>query len=396
MYTVTLAFAVFALICWGIFWRNSSLLYPTYSRIKSGRRIVALTFDDGPHSQVTPLVLNVLARYNVKATFFCVGKQAENYPELIRRAHSEGHLLGNHSYEHSQSFFFLGPSGTERSIRKTAEVIHSITGCYPRYYRSPVGIKTPPQALAAWKQKLAFIGWTRWPGDGGPQRLTVSKIHRLLSAARDGDIIMLHDGKVDLSGNEVVKDTHYSGMQDCLPLLIEGLLEKGLTPVRLDEMLKEPAYSSQPAGELKGKAFWREIFRSLVHEHAQPLRLSLALAAGVFIGCSPLFGFHTLLGLMAAGKFRLNKLAVVAGTNISNPITGPLVIFATIQIGWRILTGSWLSLNLDNIRSDSILVSTDHVLAGWLVGLTIVGTGLALLLAGIFYAILRLKKALQQ
>ena len=255
MLTITLAFAVFLVFCWGMFWRNSSLLYPTRSRIKPGRRIVALTFDDGPHSQVTPLVLDVLARYNVKATFFCVGKQAENYPDLIRRAHEEGHLLANHSYEHSQSFFFFGPSRTDRSIRRTGEAIHRITGCYPRYYRAPVGIKTPPQALAAWKQKLAFIGWTRWPGDGGPQRLTAPKIRRLLSAAQDGDIIVLHDGKVDLSGNEVIKETHYNGMQECLPLLIEGLREKGLTPVRLDEMLKEPAYSSQRAGELKGKAF---------------------------------------------------------------------------------------------------------------------------------------------
>jgi len=395
LYTVTLTFVVFALLCWGIFWRNSSLLYPTQSRIKPGRRIVALTFDDGPHSQVTPLVLDVLARYDVKATFFCVGKQAENYPELIRRTHSEGHLLANHSYEHSQSFFFLGPSRTALSIRRTGEIIYRITGCYPRYYRAPVGIKTPPQALAAWKQKLAFIGWTRWPGDGGPQKLTVSKMHKLLSAVRDGDIIVLHDGKVDLSGNEVIKQTHYSGMQECLPLLIEGLRAKGLTPVLLDEMLKEPAYSSQPAAELKGKAYWRELFGSLAQEHTEPLRLSLALAAGVFIGCSPLFGFHSLLGLMAAAKFRLNKLAVIAGTNISNPITGPLVIFATIQIGWRILRGSWLSLEVNKIEMESTLVSADHILASWLIGLTIVGTGLALLLGCILYAVLRLKKAQQ-
>ena len=393
MYTVTLAFIVFLLLCWGIFWRNSSLLYPTHSRIKPGRRIVALTFDDGPHSQVTPLVLDVLARHNVKATFFCVGKHAENYPELIRRTHSEGHLVANHSYEHSRSFFFLGPKRTERSIRKTGNAIYSITGCYPRYYRAPVGIKTPPQALAAWKQKLAFIGWTRWPRDGGPQKLTVSKIRKLLSATRDGDIIVLHDGKVDLSGNEVLKETHNSGMQECLPLLIEGLREKGLIPVRLDEMLNEPAYSSQPAAELKGKAFWRELFRSLAQEHTEPLRLSLALATGVFIGCSPLFGFHSLLGLMTAAKFRLNKLAVIAGTNISNPITGPLAIFATIQIGWRILTGSWLSLEVNKIGMDSTLVSADHILASWLIGLTIVGTGLALFLGCIFYALFRLKKA---
>lgn len=381
------------LFCWGVFWRNSSVFYPTLSRIKPGRRVVALTFDDGPHSQVTPLVLDILARYNVKATFFCVGKQAENCPDLIRRAHLEGHILANHSYEHSRSFFFLGPAGTERSIRKAGEALFNIIGVYPRYYRAPVGIKTPPQALSAWKQRLAFIGWMRSPRDGGPQKMTVSKIRKLLSVTGDGDIIVLHDGKLDLSGNEVVKETHYSGMQECLPLLVEGLLAKGLTPVRLDEMLQEPAYSSHPAAELKGKAFWRELFRTLVHEHPHPLRLSIALAVGVFIGCSPLFGFHTLLGLMTAGKFRLNKLAVVAGTHISNPITGPFVIFATIQIGWRILTGSWLSLNMTQMRMGSTLVSADHVLAGWFIGVTIVGTGLALLLGSMFYALLRLKKA---
>jgi peptidoglycan-N-acetylglucosamine deacetylase len=238
-----------------MFWRNSSLLYPTQSRIMPGRRIVALTFDDGPHSRVTPIVLDILAKYNIKATFFCVGKHAENYPEIARRAHDEGHILANHSFQHSRSFWFLGPEGTDRSIRMTGEVIRGITGALPRFYRAPVGIKTPPQAMAARKQKLVFVGWTRWPGDGGPQKLTVPKIRKLLSATRDGDIILLHDGKVDLSGNEVVKEAHISGMQECLPILIEGLLAKGLTPVRLDEMLKESAYSSEQAVELKTKVF---------------------------------------------------------------------------------------------------------------------------------------------
>jgi peptidoglycan/xylan/chitin deacetylase (PgdA/CDA1 family)/uncharacterized protein (DUF2062 family) len=393
VYTIILAIGLFGLICWGIFWRNSSLLYPTRSRIKAGRRIVALTFDDGPHSKVTPLVLDILARYNIKATFFCVGQQAEKHPELIRRMYSEGHIIGNHSYEHSQTFFFFGPSRTEKSIRKTGEAIYRITGSYPRFYRAPVGIKTPPQALSAWKQKLAFIGWTKWPGDGGPQKLTVSKIRSMLDSMRDGDIVLMHDGKVDLSGNEVLKETHYSGIAECLPLLIEGLREKGLTPVPLDEMLNEPAYSALPAAELKGKAFWRELFRSLVHEHTEPLRLSLALAAGIFIGCSPLFGFHSLLGLMAAAKFRLNKLAVIAGTHISNPITGPFAIFATIQIGWHILTGSWLTVDATKMGLDSTLVSADHILASWLIGVMIFGTGLAVLLGSIFYAFLRLKKA---
>jgi uncharacterized protein (DUF2062 family) len=312
---------------------------------------------------------------------------------MVRRAHSEGHLICNHSFDHSRSFYFLGPRATEGLIRKTAEVIHRIIGLYPRYYRAPVGIKTPPQALAAWKQKLVFVGWTRWPGDGGPQKLTVSKIRRVLNAARDGDIIILHDGKVDLSGNEVVKETHYNAMKECLPVLIEGLRQKGLTPVRLDEMLMDPAYDREPPPDLKGKELWRAMIRSLFQEHAHPVRLSVAVAIGVFIGCSPLFGFHALLGLMAAAKFRLNKLAVVAGTSISNPVTGPFAIFGIIQVGWRILSGAWLPLSIDNIRSQTLLVSVDHILAGWMVGVATLGSALAVLTGSLFYALLRLKRA---
>jgi len=151
---------------------------------------VALTFDDGPDSRYTPELLDVLKKHKVQATFFVVGENAEQYPEIIKRMDSEGHSIGIHHYQHKNNWF-LTPGGMRRQCLKTADTIQKITGKVPVYYRPPWGTfnlftywMTQPFKLVLWS---AILG--DWKLDLGKERL----IERLRAHIHDGAIIVLHD-----------------------------------------------------------------------------------------------------------------------------------------------------------------------------------------------------------
>ncbi len=102
------------------------------------KKKVALTFDDGPDPDYTEMLLDGLKKRNVKATFFLLGKQAEAYPDIVKRMHKEGHMIGNHSYDHV-NLANLSKTDAAKQIRMTSEAIHKITGEYPQYLRPPFG-----------------------------------------------------------------------------------------------------------------------------------------------------------------------------------------------------------------------------------------------------------------
>ncbi|MGE1114578.1 polysaccharide deacetylase family protein [Priestia megaterium] len=109
--------------------------------VKRGRDLskIAFTFDDGPNPVYTPILLDLLKKNEVKATFFVVGTKAEKYPELIQRMHNEGHLIGIHNYVH-HSNWFMSPWKVRNGLKNTAKVIKSIAGVTPIYYRPPWGM----------------------------------------------------------------------------------------------------------------------------------------------------------------------------------------------------------------------------------------------------------------
>lgn len=103
-----------------------------------GRTDYGLTFDDGPDPHYTPLLLDLLKRYDAKATFFVVGSHAERHPEIIKRMHDEGHLIGIHNYVHKTNWL-MRPATVRKQIDRTDEIIFSITGERSTYYRPPWG-----------------------------------------------------------------------------------------------------------------------------------------------------------------------------------------------------------------------------------------------------------------
>ncbi|EGL16933.1 polysaccharide deacetylase family protein [Paenibacillus sp. HGF7] len=132
----------------------------------------ALTFDDGPDPQYTPQLLDLLARKGTRATFFVLGAKAEHYPDLIRRMHEEGHLVGLHNYMH-HSNALMTPWKVRRTLEHSADVIERITGIRPVHYRPPWGVFNVFDFLLI--RKFRIVLWSMaafdWRSRGGTDKI---------------------------------------------------------------------------------------------------------------------------------------------------------------------------------------------------------------------------------
>ncbi len=158
---------------------------------------VALTFDDGPNPQATPQILSVLKNHKVKATFFVVGKNVENYPEITKQIASNSHEIEVHSWDHSISGFFKTPMKLKTELEKTKELVKSQTGQNPTYFRPPWGVTTPWISKGA---KLANLKTIRWTLDSHDSWLafapsTKSIVSSLSVKLKEKDIVLFHDGQ---------------------------------------------------------------------------------------------------------------------------------------------------------------------------------------------------------
>lgn len=161
---------------------------PVISKTAGTPKYIALTFDDGPSRKYTPILLDGLKERGVHATFFLMGKNIEGEEDIVKRMSEEGHLIGNHSYEHIQ-LTKAGAKAVCETVEHTQEQIEAITGKRPEYIRPPYG---------DWNEELEEeIGMTPvlWSLDSLDWKLkdTGKIIHQVLKDVKDGDIILLHD-----------------------------------------------------------------------------------------------------------------------------------------------------------------------------------------------------------
>lgn len=180
---------------------------------------IALTFDDGPHPVYTLKLLDGLAQRNVKATFFIIGESAERNPEVIKRIHAEGHLIGNHTYSHVQLTCINSAKALEE-IAKTNEVIASITGESIRYIRPPYGIYNETLAKSS---NLIPVIWTVDPRDWSVLN-TDSVVSHVIKNVKENDVILLHD--------------IFETSVDAALRIVDILSEQGYTFVTIDELLE--------------------------------------------------------------------------------------------------------------------------------------------------------------
>ena len=238
----TILLATVALFAWAIARVTSSFWIETLWRSRRSSRAVALTFDDGPDECFTPQVLDILAEKQVPATFFVVGERVERHPELVRRAHAMGHVIGNHSHTHSLHFHFRHARGLRREIAACNDAIRSAIGLEPRLFRSPQGLKPPALADVLRARGMAAIGWQVRGMDyvlRDPERIA----RRIVEGAVDGGVLLLHDGG-GLQGS-----TDRSATIRALPLVIDGLRARGFTFLRVDQLFEVAAYHPRGSGE---------------------------------------------------------------------------------------------------------------------------------------------------
>jgi peptidoglycan/xylan/chitin deacetylase (PgdA/CDA1 family) len=219
-------------------WPRSDWLGPNWTRLpaqSAARGDVAITIDDGPDPEVTPRVLEVLATFEARASFFCVGERVSRYPDLAREIVRRGHSVENHSQRHRHSFSLLGPRRMAAEIVDAQESIARVTGRSPRFFRAPAGLRNPFLEPILERLKLQLASWTRRGFD--TVNADPEDVYRRLSRSlAGGDILLLHDGHAararagsPAAGTPVILEV--------LPRLLETLNRRRLRPVTLPAAL---------------------------------------------------------------------------------------------------------------------------------------------------------------
>ena len=206
----------------------------------NGEHEVALTFDDGPDPKWTPMILDILKRYGIKATFFLVGSQAEQYPDIVKRIVNEGHLVGNHTYNHA-NLAVISSRQIQLELNATQRLIESITGRSTTLFRPPYNADSHPtqlDELVPLKQ-VDELGYTIVMEDVDPEDWARPGadviVDRIKELRHDGSLILLHDA----GGNR-------QQTVDALPKIIDWLQTRGDKIVPLGELLQIPQDQLMP------------------------------------------------------------------------------------------------------------------------------------------------------
>ncbi|MBP9848708.1 MAG: polysaccharide deacetylase family protein [Flavobacterium sp.] len=230
MFFYEILFLTFLVITtWGAF--DMRLNYFTKAICKSNsiqKKNIAITFDDGPHEK-TSEILDILMKYNAKATFFCIGKQIEKHPEILKRILNEGHIVGNHSYSHSKWNGFFSTQKNISEIEQTNTLVSQLVNKKIRLFRPPFGVTNPNISRAVAKTNQIVIGWNIRSLDTVIESENAI-LNRIKNRVKPGGIILLHD----TSAKTV----------SVLEQLLLFLQSESYETVTIEELLEIPAYEN--------------------------------------------------------------------------------------------------------------------------------------------------------
>ena len=251
--------------------------YPSYWVIEAfgdpqvaGKKMVALTFDDGPDPTYTPRVLDILKEKHAPATFFVVGVNAEEHPELIRREYAEGHLIGNHSYSHP-NIAMMSDDATARQLSMTQRLIENATGRATTLFRPPYNADSEPQTpeeiapiYRAQNHGYVTVGERIDPRDWEKDATADQIVDEVLNERNNGHIILLHDA----GGNR-------TATLEALPRIIDEMRARGYEIVPLTKLIGKSRESVMPAPS-EDERRW-----ALFEGHALDAKGSFKVAIGV-------------------------------------------------------------------------------------------------------------------
>jgi peptidoglycan-N-acetylglucosamine deacetylase len=184
--------------------------------------LLALTFDDGPNPTITPVLLDLLDKYNAKATFFMIGRFVRQCPELARDVAVRGHLIGNHTQTHP-NLFWLSPRAVRNELQQCQSVLQDAVGAAAKVFRPPFGLRNPWVVSAARELRMQTVMWTLLPGDWREKSVEwlTGRMHPIADKAQNmancssGDVLCLHDGAHrQLNGD---RSRTIKALEYCLP-----------------------------------------------------------------------------------------------------------------------------------------------------------------------------------
>lgn len=194
----------------------------TFTRVLVSGNYIAMTFDDGPHPQHTPRLLDMLRARNIKATFYVIGRSVDLYPQIVRRTVAEGHEIGNHTHTH-RLLSKLSDDEVRSELSRCRDAVGRAAGVQPRTMRPPYGGLLPRQRQMVHAEfGYPTMLWSVDPLDWkrpGPSVVT----SRILSGTSSGAIVLAHD----LHGQTV----------DAMPATFDGLLRRGFKFVTVSQLL---------------------------------------------------------------------------------------------------------------------------------------------------------------
>jgi peptidoglycan/xylan/chitin deacetylase (PgdA/CDA1 family) len=175
---------------------SHNYFFESLCRASTTEKIIALTFDDGPHEDNTERLIELLDSNDAKAAFFCIGRKIEKNRNLIEKLDRQGHLIGNHSYTHHRYFDLFSSEKMTDELEKTNEIIEDLTGKKPVLFRPPYGVTNPPLQKAIQQTGMQSIGWSLRSFDTIHQKEKV--LEKLKKKTRPGVVVLMHDTRADV------------------------------------------------------------------------------------------------------------------------------------------------------------------------------------------------------
>lgn len=211
----------------------------TFIGLPRGGKQIALTYDDGPNDPHTLRLLEVLAKHDVKATFFLIGSFVEQRPDIVREVVNAGHVIGNHTFTHP-NLIFVNNSDTRSEFERCTRAIEDAVGETPRLFRPPFGGRRPGTLRIARSLGLEPIMWniTGYDWNAPPAEQIVARVSGKI---RGGDVVLLHDGSHHGMGGDRAQTVIATGM------LMKRYQAERYEFVTIPKMMEQAAVSPQPS-----------------------------------------------------------------------------------------------------------------------------------------------------
>ena len=216
------------IVFWGCYYVGSNFFIKVICKANTNKKEIAISFDDGPAANYTKEILEVLNTENVKATFFCIGNRIAGNENILQQIHTQGHLIGNHSYSHHFWFDMYSAKKMQEDMEQMDTEMKRVIGLKPKLFRPPYGVTNPNLAKAIIKGGYTPVGWRVRSMDTviKDENILLNKIN---AGIKPGAVFLFHDTSKTSLG--------------VLPNFIQEVKKRGYNIIPLDKLLALQSYA---------------------------------------------------------------------------------------------------------------------------------------------------------